>query len=447
MKSQYLNNPAAVCPHIVSDGTSQGESLVEAVRLIVPSWSSATADSVEIQPLTGGITNVLFKLTRQDDVVSPPLIVRLFGHGTSLFVDRHKENVVFSELSRLDIGSPTFYGLFENGRVEGFLEARAVTPSEMHDARVYPRIATAVARLHSLGPRIRDLDWEPALLPKLRTFFGLALRVAFPESEPAKQEQLAGLRLEEFRAQMEQLAAQLQADKAEAERVLALGRAQLALPPPPEEGALGPGALLQNADTAEAAAAVLAFDKVLCHNDLLSGNILLALSVLPLPEVPGTEGVTLIDLEYAGCNPRGFDLANHFCEFAGFGFDLANQFPDSQKRQAYLHCYLDAAAAAAAAAAAPSGSSSEPAEPVSAVLAAWASLRLRNDSPAAAAHCTHFASALDCAVCRFLPASHLFWAAWSVVQASLSAIDFDFLAYARKRFDGYLLHRNVAGLA
>ena len=54
-----------------------------------------------------------------------------------------------------------------------------------------------------------------------------------------------------------------------------------------------------------------ALEIVLCHNDLLCGNIL---------HIPATDtnaaAVKLIDYEYAGYNYRAFDLANHFCGMA-----------------------------------------------------------------------------------------------------------------------------------
>lgn len=40
-------------------------------------------------------------------------------------------------------------------------------------------------------------------------------------------------------------------------------------------------------------------------------------------------------------------------------------------------------------------------------------------------------------------ASHIFWGTWSVVQASVSKLDFDYLDYARLRYHGYHYHRKV----
>lgn len=72
-------------------------------------------------------------------------------------------------------------------------------------------------------------------------------------------------------------------------------------------------------------------DNVLCHNDLLSGNILLS---------QDHDRVTLIDYEYCGYNYRAYDLANHFCEFGGFDFDIKSKFPSVDYRKKYLLCYL-----------------------------------------------------------------------------------------------------------
>ncbi len=50
-------------------------------------------------------------------------------------------------------------------------------------------------------------------------------------------------------------------------------------------------------------------DKIVyCHNDLLLANIIF---------YEKNNSVNFIDFEYAGPNYRAYDIANHFCEFAG----------------------------------------------------------------------------------------------------------------------------------
>lgn len=47
---------------------------------------------------------------------------------------------------------------------------------------------------------------------------------------------------------------------------------------------------------------------VFCHNDLLLANILYEKE---------SDALNFIDFEYAGPNYQSYDIANHFCEFAG----------------------------------------------------------------------------------------------------------------------------------
>lgn len=52
---------------------------------------------------------------------------------------------------------------------------------------------------------------------------------------------------------------------------------------------------------------------VLCHNDLLCGNILLCPSEEASASQAPAEKAVLIDYEYSMYNYRAFDIANHFC--------------------------------------------------------------------------------------------------------------------------------------
>jgi ethanolamine kinase len=84
-----------------------------------------------------------------------------------------------------------------------------------------------------------------------------------------------------------------------------------------------------------------AFEQVLCHNDLLSGNILLYAPDKNKGHYTGPiRDVYLIDYEYAAYNFRAYDLANHFCEFGGFDFDIVNEFPSDIVRKKFIEIYL-----------------------------------------------------------------------------------------------------------
>jgi ethanolamine kinase len=71
---------------------------------------------------------------------------------------------------------------------------------------------------------------------------------------------------------------------------------------------------------------------VFCHNDLLHANILYD---------EQTDSVAFIDYEYGCYNHRGFDLGNHFAEWAGFECDYT-QYPDHKQQSVWLRTYLQA---------------------------------------------------------------------------------------------------------
>jgi ethanolamine kinase len=83
-------------------------------------------------------------------------------------------------------------------------------------------------------------------------------------------------------------------------------------------------------DAVEAACAALASPVVYCHNDLLAPNLLLgtpdaapASASAQAPSAQQEAALHIIDFEYGGYNYRGFDLGNHFNEWAGFDCDYS----------------------------------------------------------------------------------------------------------------------------
>ncbi|CAE7892786.1 EMB1187, partial [Symbiodinium sp. KB8] len=45
-----------------------------------------------------------------------------------------------------------------------------------------------------------------------------------------------------------------------------------------------------------------------------------------------------------GYNYRGFDIGNHFCEYAGFDFEFEKLYPGPEARETFLRYYMDAMA-------------------------------------------------------------------------------------------------------
>ncbi|EFJ23622.1 hypothetical protein SELMODRAFT_103062 [Selaginella moellendorffii] len=138
-----------------------------------------------------------------------------------------------------------------------------------------------------------------------------------------------------------------------------------------------------------------------CHNDLQYGNIM---------HNDATDALTIIDYEYASYNPVAFDIANHFCEMAAdyhtespHRLDYAKYpgkyfSPYEDERRRFIEAYLDS-----------SGSKASRGD--------VDTLLLRVD--------------------LYELASHLHWGLWGIISVPISDIDFDFLEYARQRFQRY----------
>lgn len=136
-----------------------------------------------------------------------------------------------------------------------------------------------------------------------------------------------------------------------------------------------------------------------CHNDLQYGNIMMD---------EDTNLVTIIDYEYASYNPVAYDLANHFCEMAAdYHSEMPhildfNKYPDLEERKRFTRAYL-------------SSSGDEPTDVD--------------------------VDALVEDVEKYTLASHLVWGLWGIISEHVNDIDFDYMEYAKQRFQQYQLRK------
>ncbi|KAG8660703.1 probable choline kinase 1 isoform X2 [Manihot esculenta] len=136
-----------------------------------------------------------------------------------------------------------------------------------------------------------------------------------------------------------------------------------------------------------------------CHNDLQYGNIMMD---------EETRSITIIDYEYASYNPVAYDIANHFCEMvADYHSETPHvldysKYPDLEERYRFVHTYL-------------SSSGSEPRKDEVE--------RLVDDAE------------------KYTLANHIFWGLWGIISGYVNKLDFDYLEYARQRFEQYWLRR------
>jgi ethanolamine kinase len=282
------------------------------------------------------------------------------------------------------------YGYFNNGRIEGFFnDARPLEPSEMGqlEPRNMPKmIGTELARMHCL--QIPEAK-VPMLWTQIDSWMAQAQVLDFEaEDEATKKGKFATIDLKAVASDLEAVRALLPSSL-NCDGVTLLDAGSV----PGESAAQSRG---------RRAARMLLFEVVFSHNDVLSGNVLALTS--------DESRVQLIDFEYGGYNYAGFDMGNHFCEHAGFDFDLDKWYPNDGVAREFLQAYVarrmpDAVTAVAA--------EFEGADTVACEAAFWAEgVRVAN---------------------MFALASHFFWGLWAVIQAKHSPIDFDFMQYAVER--------------
>lgn len=118
-----------------------------------------------------------------------------------------------------------------------------------------------------------------------------------------------------------------------------------------------------------------------------------------------------------------------FFQHAGFDSNFAKSFPSKNTQAAFFTSYVRAVEKSRETQNGGDASTSSPGgeRPTLSPLADDAS----------------FMAALTTEVNRWTLLSHLWWAAWAVVQARYSPIDFDFVDYARLRLAGYRLHKEA----
>ncbi|MGH0131157.1 UNVERIFIED_CONTAM: hypothetical protein FKN15_039918 [Acipenser sinensis] len=128
-------------------------------------------------------------------------------------------------------------------------------------------------------------------------------------------------------------------------------------------------------------------DKAVNHRDIVNEHMQYNRSM-------SGGNVKFIDYEYAGYNYQGFDIGNHFNEFAGINEVDYSRYPSKELQMQWLKAYLESYKEY-------KGQGSQVSEEEVEVLYVQ--------------------------VNQFALASHFFWGLWALIQAKYSTIDFDFL--------------------
>ena len=247
-------------------------------------------DLLAMTPISGGNTNHIY---RCDLAGGAALLLRFFGQGSEVVVDRAREALCFHAVAAHGL-CPKLLATFAHGRVEEYVHALPLTAAQFRSPALSAAIARRLRELHAIS-EVEGLP-QPStalLFPLLREWAALALEKCGAAYEGCD---MAGLS--------------------------------------------------QEVDRLEARLSTLASPICLCHNDLNHLNVLL----VPPPSHAGDEGegnIVLVDLEYAGWNHRGFDLGNLLCEWASDfqsphpeQLDFPRHFPTQEEQRRIARAYL-----------------------------------------------------------------------------------------------------------
>lgn len=156
---------------------------------------------------------------------------------------------------------------------------------------------------------------------------------------------------------------------------------------------------------------------VFSHNDLLYGNIIFN---------EEKEEASFIDYEYGCYAFRGFDIGNHFNEFAGFECEYW-RYPTKQFQLQWFDWYLTEN----------NNGGTHLYITHTHVILLLNSFLFYIVKPTSAEKEKLFEE-----VNAFSLASHFYWGLWAMVQAMVSDIDFNYMDYAVLRFNEYDRRKN-----
>ncbi|CAG8543327.1 4304_t:CDS:2 [Acaulospora colombiana] len=325
---------------------------------MLPGWDDVTDEShIDIERVSGAFTNSVFFVTKKPRCTKTKpqkVILRIYGNGIDQLVEREKELVWLRMLSTVKIG-PQLLGTFKNGRIEEYYESTTLTKDDIRMAPISRHIASRMFQFHNIVKIFppRD-DANPEVWVNIDRWYPLACKI-FRSSENKEALDLLNLLRDE------------------------IPRLKV---------------MLSKIDS----------PIVFAHNDTQYGNILRL--------ADGSNQLVVVDFEYAGYNYRGFDIGNHFCEWA---YDYSGPdphvlhrdwYPNEEEQLNFLEAYLE----------------TQDQESGSTKFSSKDQSLLQK----MLVECNAFALA-----------SHMMWGIWGLVQSFQSEIEFDYLSYGIQRLNAF----------
>ncbi|KAG8372737.1 hypothetical protein BUALT_Bualt12G0097900 [Buddleja alternifolia] len=350
--------------------------IVDLCKDLFKQWSNLDESDFSLETVSGGITNLLLKVSvREKDGTTVNMTIRLYGPNTEYVINRERELQAIPYLSAAGFGAKLL-GVFGNGMVQSFINARTLTPSDMRMPKLMSEIAKQLRKFHEVEvPGSR----EPQLWVDISKFFDRASSLKFDDKEKQKKYDMVSFgEIHKEISDLKEMTDRLDAPVVYAHNDLLSGNLMLN---DDEDGKIYLlGQFAEKFFDGSRRNVIKASDKVITL--LLTSRYKLY----------------FIDFEYGSYNYRGFDIGNHFNEYAGYDCDYS-LYPSKDVQYHFFRHYL------------------KPERP--------------NEVP------DKDLEALYVETNSYMLASHLYWALWALIQAKMSPIDFDYLGYFFLRYNEY----------
>ncbi len=140
---------------------TSSESNDSALRLVLsvrPEWAEP-GSNVEFVRFTDGITNTLLKAVNKksglskDEVDKEAILLRAYGNGTDLIIDRHRETQNHELLMKHGL-APEFLARFDNGMMYRFIQGAVTQTEDLRKPTIYKAVARRLAQWHAVVPCI-----------------------------------------------------------------------------------------------------------------------------------------------------------------------------------------------------------------------------------------------------------------------------------------------------
>lgn len=400
------------------------EKAFELIRGTVQSWNDvpqADYPFFRLDRLGGAMTNCMFicRLVAGASSAPPKVLLRIYGEGSDQFFSRSRELFILQVLSCLNVG-PKLLGRFQNGRFEEYLDSVTLSATDLRMSETNKAIAKRMYEVHGLVGLLPQADDDQD------DFSNAPAQMMSSYSKFLKTELWTRI-LDWYKKAMAALPWILENRKQYRARLENFDMAAL-------EKEIGDMVIHLSQ---------LGSPVVFTHNDTQYGNILRS---------NVDDEILIIDFEYSCYNYRGFDIANHFCEWMAnyhsaepHSIDI-QKFPTEQQQREFVTAYLDERDRQLRRPM--NNSAGLPLSSVPGV--SFQAPLLLGPSPSLSPSLSPMLTPQTLKALRnqeidqimneakhFVMASHVMWGLWGLIQAKQSVIEFDYVGYAVQRLEEY----------